>query len=91
MITMANLKEYEEYHGYYDGFYMQKVKNGTNLTTDTEWYLINDLIQDVQLVDKGLASKEFSDNLQKRLRENCDNEGTITQLKELANKEWQTK
>lgn len=55
MITIDKLKEYEEYHGFYDGFYQQKVKNNTNLTSDDEWYLINDLIQDVRLVKKSLA------------------------------------
>ena len=88
MITIAKLKEYEEYHGYYDGFYMQKVKNGTNLTNDDEWYFISNLIQDIRLVKKGLASKEFSESLSKRLAENCDSEAIINQLKNLADKEW---
>ncbi|MEI9920684.1 MAG: hypothetical protein WDO14_18115 [Bacteroidota bacterium] len=88
MITIFKLKEYEEYHGYYDGFYMQKVKNGINVTNDDEWYLIGSLIQDARLVNKGLASKEFSDNLYKKLKENCDNDDTINELKNLADKEW---
>jgi len=88
MITKVKLKEYEEYHGYYDGFYMQKVKNGTNITNEDEWYVISSIIQDIRLVIKRLVSKEFSDNLNKRLKENCDNEETIDQLKKLADKEW---
>jgi hypothetical protein len=73
MISMLKLKEYEEYRGYYDGFYMQKVKN-----------LIGDLIQDIQLVNKGLVSKEFLNNLHKRLEENCDSDETVNQLRNLA-------
>lgn len=88
MITIVKLKEYEEYHGYYDGFYLQKVKYGTNVTNDDEWYLIGGLIQDIRLVNKGLASKEFLDNLRKRLKENCDSDDTINQFKNLADKEW---
>ncbi len=88
MITIAKLKEYEEYHGYYDGFFMQKVKNGINNTNDDEWHLISGFIQDIHLEKKGLASKDFSDKLYNKLIENCDTEDTINQLKILAEKEW---
>jgi len=73
------------YHGYYDGFYVQKVKKGIQETSDEEWFLISNFIQDIRLVKKGLASKEFSENLDKRIKENCDNEDTINLLKKLAN------
>jgi len=85
MITILKLSEYEMYHGYYDGFYVQKVKKGIQETSDEEWFLISNFIQDIRLVKKGLASKEFSENLDKRIKENCDNEDTINLLKKLAN------
>lgn len=85
---MTKLKEYEEYHGYYDGFYMQRVKNGTNITNDDDWYLIANLIQDIRLINKERASKEFSGILLKRLKENCDSEETASQLRKFADKEW---
>ena len=88
MITILKLNEYEKYHGYYDGFYIQKVKHGTQETSDEEWFMISNLIQDVRLVNKGLTSKEFSENLEEMLKENCDNEGTINLLKKLANENW---
>jgi hypothetical protein len=88
MITITKLKEYEQYQGFYDGFYLQKVKKGLNITSDDEWYLMRDLIQDLKLVNKNLASKEYEENLNKKLKENCDNEETITQLKKLAEEEW---
>lgn len=88
MITLAKLKEYEEYHGFYDGFYLQKVSNGSNITKEDEWYLIGNFIQDVRLGNKGLASKEFVDNLNSRLKDSCDTEETINQLKKLADMEW---
>lgn len=73
MITLEKLKEYEEYHGYYDGFYIQKVKKGINITSDDEWYLIKDLIQDLLLIKKEVASKEFAENVYERLHDNCNN------------------
>ena len=88
MITIKKLEEYEEYHGYYDGFYMQRVRNGTNITNDDEWYLISNLIQDMRLVNKGITSKKFSDNLHNSLKENCNNQETISKLEQLANEKW---
>lgn len=88
MITIAKLKEYEEYRGYFDGFYIQKVKPGKNATSDNEWYLINTLIQDVRMVQNGLAAKQFTDSLNDRLKENCDSEETVRYLKLLATKNW---
>lgn len=88
MITIEKLKEYEKYHGYYDGFYMQKVKKGTNITSDDEWHLIENLIQDIRLIKKELASKEFAKNLETKLQENCDNEETIKWIIDLTEKEW---
>lgn len=88
MITILKLNEYEKYHGYYDGFYIQKVKQGTQETTDEEWFLISNFIQDIRLVDKGLTSKEFSENLKKRLKENCDDNDTIDLLEKLSKENW---
>jgi hypothetical protein len=88
MITILKLNEYEVYHGYYDGFYIQKIQKGIQKTNDEEWFLISNFIQDIRLVKEGLASKEFSENLDKRLKENCDNENTVSLLKKLANEKW---
>lgn len=88
MITKEKIKEFEDYHGYYDGFYIQKVKNKTNLTSDDEWYLMDELLQDFKLVRKGLTSKEFSDRLQNRLKENFDNQESIEYFQRLADQEW---
>jgi len=88
MITLIKLYEYERFHGFYDGFYIQKVKQGTQESSDEEWFLISNLIQDIHLINNGLASRDFSENLEKKLSENCENENTISFLKELANKKW---
>ncbi len=89
MITLNKLREFEEYHGYYDGFYMQKVKKGTNVNSDNDWSLIDNLRGAVMLVIKNLASKEYTEILNKKLQENCDSEKTIEYLKKLAKEEWE--
>ena len=88
MITIEKLKEYEEFHGYYDGFYTQKVKHGKNLTSDEEWDLISNFIQDIYLIQNNLAAKTFVQDLNDKLEENCDNKGTIEYLKTIASKGW---
>jgi tRNA U34 2-thiouridine synthase MnmA/TrmU len=87
MITITKLKEYEEHHGVYDAFYLQKVKNGTNIISDEEWFLVDVLLQDMRLVNKKLTSTEFSENLVRRLKESFSNEETINYFKTLGNKE----
>jgi hypothetical protein len=87
MITITKLKEYEEYRGVYDAFYLQKVKNGINIISDEEWFLIDVLLQDIRLVNKKLTSIEFSENLVRRLKESFSNEETINYFKMLGNKE----
>jgi hypothetical protein len=86
MITLSKLKEYEDYGGYYDGFYIQKVQKGTNITTDKDWSLIKRLIHDAWLVRKELASAEFIEKFHKELFQFCDIEETRGQLKLLAEK-----
>ena len=88
MLTTAKLKEYEEYHGYHDGFYIQKVKKGVNLTSGDEWTLIGNLHQDIRLVEKRLAAQSFTERLNSTLNTTCDNQSTINFLIELAKKEW---
>lgn len=84
MITASKLNEYENYHGNYDGFYLQKVKTGTNITNNDEWYLIKDLIQDLILVQKGLSTQDFAEKVNKKILENCDSIETIKKMKLLA-------
>jgi hypothetical protein len=84
MITKEKLIEYESYGGYYDGFYLQKVKNKINLTSDEEWILIENIIQDIRLVKRNLASRSFAEKLELKLKDICDNVETIEFLKEMC-------
>ncbi len=86
MINIEKVKEFEEYRGFYDGFYIQKVKNKTNLTSDDEWHLMGQLLQDLQLLKKGLLSKEYSECLENSLKNNFANQESIDYFQDLANK-----
>jgi hypothetical protein len=84
MLTLEKIKEYELNNGSYEGFYYQRIEKRVNVLSDQEWYLINDLIQDIQLVDQGLTAVEFIQALDNKLEDLCDNKETIQYLKEVA-------
>jgi hypothetical protein len=86
MITIEKLKEYEEYNGFYDGFYIQKVKNNTNINDDKDWFYIDNLIQDFIIIDKGLASDTFITMRQKEIEENFDNKDTLKYFRTMVRK-----
>jgi hypothetical protein len=88
MLTREKLNEFAEFHGLYDGFYMQKVKNGIGISSDDEWALMSSLIQDWRLVKRHLTSEEFAKKLDERLKVNCDSFETISMLKNIANEPW---
>jgi hypothetical protein len=88
MITLEKLKEYEEFRGFYDGFYIQKIKRGKNITTGDEWNLITSLAQDIRFEQKKLASETFIKALNNKLGQICDNYETIEYLRGIAAKGW---
>lgn len=51
-----------------------------------EWELIEELIHNLELIDKGLASDTFKQQTTNKLIENCDNDKTQLELKSLIGK-----
>ncbi len=90
MITQEKIKIYNSFQGDVDGWARMDSKKEKAIMNDGDWFFIDGLLQDIQLVKKGLTSKEFSDTLQRRLIENCDNPETINQLRKVANKQYTT-
>lgn len=87
MITQEKIKIYNSFQGDVDGWARMGSKKEKAIMSDGDWSLIDGLVQDIQLVEKGLASKEFSNTLHRRLVENCDNPETINQLRKVADKQ----
>jgi hypothetical protein len=86
MITIKSIKIFNRYIGDGDGFVRSSTKEEQEILNYTNWKLIDEFIQDIKLVKKGLASNGFAGNLSKRLIEHCDSEETIRFLKEIAEK-----
>lgn len=83
MLTIKKLKVYEYYKGDVDSF-ARAGKRGKKMIEDKEFYLIANLIQDIKMVDKGLASKSYADAVFDRVSINCDDDETINYLNKLA-------
>lgn len=84
MITEDKIKIHVRYDGQIDRWVRSGSKNEKSLMTDDDWYVIDSLVQDLFLVKKGVVSNEFKQTLEDKLKENCDSENTITNLKKLA-------
>ena len=86
MITEDKIKIFERYDGNSDSWARNSSEKEKVVMTDDDWYIIESLIQDLFLVKNGLASLQFKDALNIKLKEKCDVEMTINQLKNLAEK-----
>ena len=86
MITIVNLKEYEEFRGDDDGFFRLKVDRGINLTSGKTWYLIRNLAQDIRLIQKNVAAESYAKEIEQRVKESCDSPETVEFLKNIAAK-----
>ena len=88
MITLDKLIEYENCHGFFDGFYQQKIKKGTNISNEDDWLLIRDLTENIKLVVGGKTSKGFTKKINESVIQNCDNVETISKIREIAKIDW---
>ena len=83
MITLEQLKIYNRYDGDMDMWTRTGKSSEKKLMTSDDWYLIDNLIQDIAIAKNGPASEKVISNLKNRLSENCDNADTIKQLESL--------
>lgn len=80
MITQDKIKIYKKYSGDIDSWARGGSKKEKLVMKDNDWYIIDVLIQDLTLVNKGLTSVTFSDSLDNRLKENCNSKEAIQAL-----------
>jgi len=88
MITSKHIEIYKSYRGDVDGFVRCASDEEKSYVTSKHWSLIDDFIQDIYIVKEGLASKSFSELLNKKLQENCDNQSTINELEHFTHIKW---
>jgi hypothetical protein len=82
MIDQEKLEIFKSFKGYFEGFEFQN-KNKPKIILDEDWILLNDLIQDIFLIKKGLTSKSFEVSFLKRFHEKCPDVETQTMIYEI--------
>ena len=63
MITKAKIEIYKRYNGDIDAYARHNLHKKNDLIDDNDFYIIMDLLQSIEIVDKGLASLIFKDKL----------------------------
>lgn len=81
MITKSDLKIYQRYNGDIDMW--QRAGNKKKEMVD-DWPLIDTLIQDLILIQKGNASSEYIDRVNNLLHQSCEDEETIEELRRIV-------
>lgn len=84
-ITIEKLKIFEKFE--VNGLDIDRASTKTKKKFPYEDYMFIDrLVQDVKMIEKGLAAKSYEEQVNNQLIENCDGENTIKYLKNLAAK-----
>lgn len=84
MITKEKLNVYKYFNGDIDGLARVGTAEQKALIGNKEWFTIDSLIQDIEMVNRGLAGQALMSVINERLLECCDSEETIQELKQIA-------
>ena len=86
MITQRKLEIYNSFHGDVDTWCRMTMGTDSSFEMEREdWYLIDNLLEGLSLIKKGIVSKEYEEKIRKDLNNNCDSDETIRQLEKLVN------
>lgn len=85
MITKEKLEIYSKYGGLNDGLSLVGTEEQKKIFSDDDWSIIDGFVQDIIIVENGLASKKYTEDLKQKLNENCSSREVIEQLIEIAN------
>lgn len=83
MITSKKLGTFEKYNGDIDQFARTGSKSEHDIISDSEWSLIENFLQGIELINKGVASEEYIINFQYQLNSHLEDEKTLKKLKGL--------
>ena len=76
MLTKEKIKVYISYNGDIDMWVRTGKANDKTVMNNSDWAMIEQLLQDIHLVEKGLASPEYSKSVNESIQHNCDNNDT---------------
>lgn len=84
MLTLEKLTIFAEFDGDIDGWTRMRRSTDDSLMTAADWSLIDRLVMDLGIAESGLASAEFREEIEARLRENAADETTRAAVRSLA-------
>jgi len=84
MITINKIRIYNRFNGDVEGWARVGTIEEKSIMNDNDWFLIEQFIQGIEVVNKGLASDTFKELLIERLKESCDSDETIQAIKEIV-------
>jgi hypothetical protein len=84
MITIKKISIYSYFSGDIDGWARAGSPEQKNEMKDSDWFLVENLIQDILLESEGLCSENFIQNLNEKMLNNCENESVIQELRRIA-------
>ena len=86
MISSKKIKIYSKYQGNIDDWARSVSRREYKVLSDEDWFLIEELIQNLEVIEKGLTSEDFKDKVLKKLQKSCDSLETQEKLKNLIGK-----
>ena len=84
MITVEKVKIYYKYRGDIDAYARLAKNEEAQFMTDSDWGLIDEIIQAIQLVNSGRSSNNFEEKLKRKLQTNVSDDETLKMIKKLA-------
>jgi|GEM_PF-774839 len=84
MITLEKIGVYQRYAGDLDAWARRAAAVEKTVITDDEWRWMDALVQDLELVQAGLASRRYAERLAARLAESVNDPEALALLNALA-------
>ena len=84
MITVEHLRIYHRYNKDIDSFARSGSNHKNQTMTDDIWFLIENFESDIEVIKKGLASKEYETRIMRKLEEMTDIESRKLLLEDKA-------
>ena len=85
MITIEKIEIYKRFSGDIDGFSRIGSQKDKEKINENDWSILDEFIQDLELIKKGLASEEFKEKTNEKINELVNNDAIdlLNKLKQL--------
>ena len=77
MLTKDKINVYKRYRGDIDRWGRTGSEEELRIMSDSDWLLIDSLLQDIYLINNNLSSDSYTYNVEAKLNESCDCDETV--------------